>query len=139
MSRHAIAKTVPDESGSEAAGRAGPHRRPSRSVGVGHGDQSEQREHDLSPTGELVVGLQEQVQTLTMAVHALAKRIPARLVSVHEAAEALGVSCATIRRKVKAGEIPCRRIGKAVRIDISKLRAMDSDEVQELARRARSH
>jgi excisionase family DNA binding protein len=83
---------------------------------TGPGEQAEQVQHDLSPTSELVVGLQEQVQTLTIAIHDLAKRIPARLVSVQEAAAALSVSCATIRRKVKAGEIPYRRIGKAVRI-----------------------
>ena len=61
----------------------------------------------------------------------------ARLVSVQEDEEALGVSCATVRRKVKAGEIPHRRIGKAVRIDISKLRALDAEEVEAVARHAR--
>jgi excisionase family DNA binding protein len=137
MTRQAIAKTVQNEAGSESGGRAGPHRGLNSRVDTRAGDESEEVEHDLSPTGELVVGLQEQVQTLTIAVHALAKRIPARLISVQEAAEVLGVSCATIRRKVKAGEFPYRRIGKAVRIDISKLRAHDSDEVEELALRAR--
>jgi excisionase family DNA binding protein len=58
------------------------------------------------------------------------------LVSVHEAAERLGVSVNTVRRRVKSGEIPCTRIGKALRIDLTKVRVLDREEVEEMARRA---
>jgi excisionase family DNA binding protein len=64
----------------------------------------------MSRTGELVISLQGQVETLTAAVRTLARQVPAPLVSVHEAAERLGVSVNTVRRRVKSGEIPCTRI-----------------------------
>ncbi|MGC9221479.1 MAG: helix-turn-helix domain-containing protein [Solirubrobacteraceae bacterium] len=43
------------------------------------------------------------------------------LISVREAAQAVGVCEETIRRKVKAGELPDRRIGGRIRIDRSDL------------------
>lgn len=43
------------------------------------------------------------------------------LISVREAAEAVGVCEETIRRKVKAGELPDRRIGGRIRIDRADL------------------
>jgi excisionase family DNA binding protein len=58
------------------------------------------------------------------------------LVSVHEAAERLGVSVNTVRRRVKSGEIPCTRIGKVLRLDLSKVRVLDQEEVEEMAQRA---
>ena len=90
----------------------------------------------MSRTGELVITLQGQVETLTAAVRTLARQIPAPLVSVHEAAERLGVSVNTVRRRVKSGEIPCTRIGKVLRIDLSKVRVLDEEEVEEMAQRA---
>jgi excisionase family DNA binding protein len=46
------------------------------------------------------------------------------LISVREAAEAVGVCEETIRRKVKAGELPNRRIGGRIRIYRSDLLAL---------------
>jgi hypothetical protein len=47
------------------------------------------------------------------------------------------VSEKSIRRKVRSGEIPLRRIGGAVRVDPTKLRVLDLGEVEALsARRA---
>jgi hypothetical protein len=37
---------------------------------------------------------------------------------------------------VKSGEIPCTRIGKALRMDLSKVRVLDDEEVAEMAQRA---
>lgn len=73
---------------------------------------------------------------IPVAVRTLARQIPAPLVSVHEAAERLGVSVNTVRRRVKSGEIPCTRIGKVLRIDLSKVRVLDQGEVDEMAQRA---
>ena len=78
------------------------------------------------------------VRDVQAAVRALEKRIPARLVSVKEAAETLGCSESTVWRKIKVGEIPHRRIGRTVRVDLSRLRALDRDEVEAMAARARS-
>jgi excisionase family DNA binding protein len=60
----------------------------------------------------------------------------APLVSVQDAAQRLGVSVNTVRRRVKSGHIPSTRIGKAVRIDLTKVRPLDQVEVSELAERA---
>lgn len=93
--------------------------------------------------GARVGDLAAQLANLTAAMRdvqaglrALEKRIPARLVSVREAADAVGCSACTIWRKIKSGEIPHRRIGRSVRVDISKLRALDADEVAEMTARA---
>ena len=108
MTRQAITKTVELEPGSESAGRAAPHRGLKRSLGVSPGDQSEAMEHDLSPTVVVSSGLREQVAGApTIAYLRLGEVEFLRvLLTVQEAAEALGVSCATIRRKVKARRDP---------------------------------
>jgi excisionase family DNA binding protein len=93
----------------------------------------------MSRTGELVISLQDQVESLTVAIRSLERHLPCPLVSVHEAAERLGVSVNTVRRRVKSGDIPSTRIGKAVRIDLTKLRPLDDTELQELANRALRH
>ena len=90
----------------------------------------------MSRTGELVVILQDQVEQLTVAIRSLERHLPAPLVSVQDAAERLGVSVNTVRRRVKSGDIPCTRIGKALRIDLTKVRALDQVEVNELADQA---
>jgi excisionase family DNA binding protein len=90
----------------------------------------------MSRTGKLVVVLQDQVEQLTVAIRSLERHLPAPLVSVQDAAERLGVSVNTVRRRVKSGDIPCTRIGKAVRIDLTKVRPLDQTEVSELAERA---
>jgi len=97
---------------------------------------AEENEDKMSRTGELVVILQDQVEQLTVAIRSLERHLPAPLVSVQDAAERLGVSVNTVRRRVKSGDIPCTRIGKALRIDLTKVRPLDRVEVSELAERA---
>lgn len=58
---------------------------------------------------------------------------PAQLVTVDEAAAIAGVSVATMRRRVKAGEIRVKRIGRSVRIDPAALRPPSEAVVLELA------
>lgn len=110
--------------------------RGSQRLGPQRGKGGDDEEEKMSRTGELVISLQGQVETLTAVVKTLARQIPPPLVSVHEAAERLGVSVNTVRRRVKTGEIPCTRIGKVLRIDLSKVRVLDQDEVEEMAQRA---
>jgi excisionase family DNA binding protein len=128
MTRHAGSapqRARDDQASSPGTQRLGPQR--------GKRDDDDEK---MSRTGELVISLQGQVETLTAAVRTLARQIPPPLVSVHEAAERLGVSVNTIRRRVKSGEIPCTRIGKVLRIDLSKVRVLDQEEVEEMAQRA---
>ena len=86
----------------------------------------------LQRLGELpaeVAGLRDEVRQL----RALAERsVPVALVPVPEAAKLLGISCATVRRRIKAGDLPVVRIGRSVRVDLAKVRTRD-DEVARLA------
>lgn len=68
----------------------------------------------------------------------LRRVIPPPLRTVEEAAEALGVSISTVRRGVRDGTIPARRIGRSVRIDMSTLRPKGPEEIARLARAART-
>jgi excisionase family DNA binding protein len=81
-----------------------------------------------SPTRELIVRLEAQVTALTGAVRGLEERLPARLVSVEEAAAHLSISVQTVRRWCKAGQLAYVRRGRELRIDLTKVRAvMDED------------
>ncbi|KAA2267198.1 helix-turn-helix domain-containing protein [Solihabitans fulvus] len=46
-----------------------------------------------------------------------------QLLAALEAAECLSVSEVTVRRAIRSGELPCIRIGRAVRISVEDLRA----------------
>ena len=91
----------------------------------------------LTELPETVADLRRDVARLLAAMARVENRLPSPLANVQQAATALGCSVPTIRRKVKAGEIPSMRIGRAVRIDLSKLRALTGAEVRDLSRLAR--
>jgi len=82
--------------------------------------------------------LRVEIRRLTAEVEAVRRALPPQLVSVAEAAEVLGVSVATVRRRVKDGTLPYRQIGRAVRVDLSAQRAATVAEVVELAEAARN-
>lgn len=84
-----------------------------------------------SNTDALILDLHQQVQALASEVRALRQALPSQLVDVPTAATLAGVSEKTIRRRIRSGEIPSRRIGRSVRVDPTKLRALDTDEVAE--------
>ena len=129
MTRHAGSapqRASDDQASARETQRLGPKRR----------KRDADDDEEMSRTGELVISLKGQVETLTAVVRTRARQIPAPVVSVHEAAERLGVSVNTVRRRVKSGEIPCTRIGKVLRIDLSKVRVLDQEEVEEMAQRA---
>jgi excisionase family DNA binding protein len=56
------------------------------------------------------------------ALAALRRSTPSALVPVDEAARLLGLSVSTVRRQIKSGALPSRRIGRSVRIDLAALR-----------------
>ncbi len=68
----------------------------------------------------------------------LIRSAPSALVPIDEAARLMGVSVSTVRRQIKDGSIPSRRIGRSVRVDLAALRPLDGEEVARLAREARS-
>lgn len=82
--------------------------------------------------------LRAEMARLADEVRELRRALPPLLVTQPEAAKRLGVSLSTIQRRVKAGELPCVKIGKSVRVDFAALRPLDADAVARLAREARS-
>lgn len=67
----------------------------------------------------------------------LARRQADEAVSIPEAARRLGVSVSTVRRQIRAREIPSFRVGSQVRIRASAIAPAD-DAVIDLAARARA-
>jgi len=65
--------------------------------------------------------LQAEVHRMVRLQEALLQRAPPVLVSVAEAAKHLGVSLKTARRRVKSGEIPVKRSGRRVLVDLAAL------------------
>jgi excisionase family DNA binding protein len=72
---------------------------------------------------DLLRQLAAKVDGLAAEVVRLRERMPPQLVTIPEAAELLGVSVSTIKRKVKAREIPAKHVGRSVRVDVSSYAA----------------
>jgi excisionase family DNA binding protein len=87
-------------------------------------------------TAAMLATLSEQVRQLTLAVKRVEGRLPAPLVTVEQAAAALGVSRPTIRRWVKAEKVAYVRRGRSIRIDLSRLRPLDASEVRAMGKAA---
>jgi excisionase family DNA binding protein len=62
-----------------------------------------------------------EMRATSAALESLRQSLPAQLVTVPEAAQRLGLSAATVRRRVKDGTLPARRVGKSIRVDLSAL------------------
>jgi len=84
-----------------------------------------------------VVPLVDEVRRLVDVVTELRRILPSPLVTIEQAAEATGLSVSTIRRGIKAGTIPARKIGRSVRVDLAALKPLTTDEVAGAARAAR--
>lgn len=89
----------------------------------------------MSPDIDRDALILETLRALVSEVRDLRRSIPSQLVNVPTAAKQLGVSEKTIRRKIRSGEIPSRRIGRAVRVDLTKLRAFEPSEIETLGRK----
>lgn len=81
--------------------------------------------------------LQAEVQRLAAEVAGLRRSLPPMLVSLPEAARALGVSLSTIRRRARDGSLPVRRVGRLIRVDLAAIRPLTGEEVAREARRLR--
>ena len=69
-----------------------------------------------------VAALGKQVAALAVAVDSLRGAAPAKLGRAEDACRVLGISRASLWRGVKAGVIPCERVGKrGIRFDLAAL------------------
>lgn len=84
-----------------------------------------------------ITPLVAQIGALTAEVAQLRRSQPPALASLAEAADRLGLSLSTIRRRVRDGSIPTRRVGRRVLVDLNALRPLDDVEVAQMAREAR--
>ncbi len=75
-------------------------------------------------TAFAVLSPEQLEQVIERAVAKALARAPTerKPLPVSQAATALGVSVRTLRRRIKAGEIPVVRVGRAVRVDLAELR-----------------
>lgn len=93
------------------------------------------------PDGDLVgnglAAILDRLERIEGELVALRRAAGPRLVTVAEAAEALGVSTRTVARWIRAGEVPVRRIGRSVRVDLAALRPLGDADVAQLAHAAR--
>jgi len=62
--------------------------------------------------------LNQRIEALTAAVERLT---PPQLVGVAQAAVQLGVSEVTVRRRIRDGKLPHKRVGRSVRVDLRGL------------------
>ena len=82
--------------------------------------------------------LRLELQRLAAEVSDLRQALPPLLVSVPIAAERLGVSLSTARRRVRDGEWPVRRDGRRVLVDLGTLHAKTNEELSDVSRSLRS-
>jgi excisionase family DNA binding protein len=81
--------------------------------------------------------LERSVTELTAKMEALRVALPPLLVRVPEAAAVCKVSAKTVRRWVETRQIPAVRIGRMVRIDLTRVHGIDADDVAMMSREAR--
>lgn len=86
---------------------------------------------ELAPLLDTVSQLSQQVESLQRA-------LPPQLVTIQEAAKRLGISVSSVRRRLGDGSLPCRRVGRAVRVDVTGLHAPTKAEVVRLAHRMKA-
>ncbi len=84
-----------------------------------------------------VAPLVAEVEHLAAEVARLREALPPQLVSIEDAAERLGLSGRTVRRRVRDGSIPVRRVGRRVLVDLGALRPLTGEEIAAEARDAR--
>jgi len=84
-----------------------------------------------------VAAMERALAELTAKIEALLAASPPLLVTVQEAATIWRVSSQTMRRWVATGHVPSIRRGRLVRVDMTKVRGIDAEDIARLAREAR--
>jgi excisionase family DNA binding protein len=124
-------------------GRSGVHRTDPADLGPanrGAGPSADGTAHGVSVAlGMVLTLLPEQVDAIAERVVQLLQTDPSvpplELVTVRDAARALGVSPKTVYRAIAAGRLPAQRIGRAVRVPVEALGwPLHSGEVEDLPR-----
>src|SRR4051812_6274035 len=85
----------------------------------------------------LVVEVAKMLRPILDRLDEIVALLPPTLVTPAEAAVALKVSPATMRRRIADGTIPSVRIGRSVRVDLAALRPVPRERIAELAQVAR--
>jgi excisionase family DNA binding protein len=85
-----------------------------------------------------LAAIEERLGRIEAGMETLRKALPPLLVRLPDAARALGVSYATIRRMKKDGRLPTIGSGRNARVDLAALHAPTEDEVARAAERARA-
>lgn len=92
----------------------------------------------LEALPERIAALERATAQMQGDVREIAAALPSPLVSVETAASLLSVSLPTVRRWVRARQIPVLRIGRTVRIDVRGLKGVDAKTIANLAAKASS-
>lgn len=76
--------------------------------------------------------LKADVRRLSAELESIHRQLPPPLVSVTEAAQRLGLSLSSVRRRIRDGSLPVRRIGRSLRVDLGALHPPGEQEVARL-------
>lgn len=85
-----------------------------------------------------LAGIHQRLDRIERRVDELRRAFPPVLVTLHDAARALGVSYATVRRMKKAGRLPLVGAGRSARVDLTGLRPLSDEDADRVARRLAS-
>ncbi len=92
----------------------------------------------LAKTPSRLANVERQLEDVAHRLEALRAALPPRrLVTIVEAAATLGISIPTARRWVRVGRLPSLRIGRTVRVDLSRFVVADAGDVAQLANTSR--
>jgi excisionase family DNA binding protein len=77
--------------------------------------------------------MKQELVRVNQALETMQRMLPPQLLTVAQAAAALKISTSTVRRRMKDGSLPCRRISKnVVRVDMSALNGPSENEVMRI-------
>jgi excisionase family DNA binding protein len=83
-------------------------------------------------------GVVALLRELLDRVAAIEARLPPALAPIPRAAEALGVSVPTVRRRIADGSLPTTKIGGRTLVDLARVRGIDGEEIAKLAAQTRA-
>lgn len=86
-----------------------------------------------------MAAMERALNELTYKVDALRAALPPLLVPVTQAAAIFKVSVPTMRRWVKRGQLPVMKVANTLRVDLSRVRGVDAEDIARMAREARAH
>lgn len=94
-------------------------------------------EADLAATLAASTEALREVRRMAEELAMLRRSLPAPTGTIDDAARCWGLSVSSVRRAIKRGDVPVRRVGRRVLVDLSH-RPLGGDAVATLARIARS-